>query len=36
VHSVHVGFPSQGNKAFIDKARGEITQTVEDLLGQKG
>lgn len=36
VHSVHVGFPSQGNKEFIDKARGEITATVEDLLAQKG
>ncbi len=34
VRSVHVGFPSRGNKEFDRQARAEITQTVEQLLSE--
>ena len=35
VHSVHVGFPSQGNKEFIAAAKADIVKVVEGLIAAR-
>jgi thiol-disulfide isomerase/thioredoxin len=35
VHSVHVGFPSQGNTAFIAAAKADIVKVVEGLIAAR-